>query len=88
MSGTSEERLRHAKLSGAAKGLRGAVWQADHETEVRHRAELPRVWERIDDVIALLGDPFAMAPPLVRAPGERAPAPDPDAGVVGAERQT
>jgi hypothetical protein len=88
MSGTAEERLRHAKLTGAAKGLRGAVWQADDQTTARHRTELPRVWERIDDVLALLGDPFAVAPPLVRAPGERAPAPDPGAGVAGAERQT
>jgi hypothetical protein len=87
VSGTSDERLRHAKLAGAAKGLRGAVWQADPATASRHRAELPRVWERIDDVIALLGDPFALARPLVRAPGERAPAPDPDAGVAGAEHQ-
>ncbi len=88
MSGTSEERLRHAKLSGAAKGLRGAVWQADPAVRARHRDELPRVWERIDDVLALLGDPFALAAPLVRAPGEAAPASDPGSGVAGAERQT
>ena len=76
MAATSEERLRHAKLTGAAKGLRGAVWRSDPQTAERHRSELPQVWEHIDDLIALLGDPFRIPPPLVQPPPTSADPPD------------
>ena len=75
MARSEEERIRHAKLDGSARALRGAVWQAPEDTTARHREELPAVWERIDAVIDLLGDPFRPAPPLFRARDEPAAPP-------------
>ena len=38
------EAIEHARLWGAAKGVRGAVWRADPATLERHAAELPGLW--------------------------------------------
>jgi hypothetical protein len=43
----------------------------------RHRAELPEVWVKVDDLIALLGDPLHPAVPLFKADGEAADGPRP-----------
>ena len=43
------ERLRHAKLFGAANGARGAIRNGnDPDREARCRAEWPELWDRID----------------------------------------
>jgi hypothetical protein len=67
---STPEQLRHAKLHGRAAALRGAVWKADPDVVGRHRDELPEVWVKVDDLIALLGDPMRPALPLFRADGE------------------
>jgi hypothetical protein len=56
-----DPRVLDARLDGAAKAIRGAVWQADPETMTRQRAEWPRLWEGID---RLLEDVDAQYPPF------------------------
>jgi hypothetical protein len=47
------ERLQHAKLYGSVVGVRDKVMLADPAVIARHRAELPDLWDRIDQLLDL-----------------------------------
>ena len=47
------ERVRHAKMIGAASGMKGVV-QGDMLRAERLRADWPELWERVEQVTDLI----------------------------------
>jgi hypothetical protein len=41
-------RVRNARIEGAARGIRDAIYLAPTDVLERHRAELPKLWAAID----------------------------------------
>ncbi|WP_426572142.1 hypothetical protein [Aquihabitans sp. McL0605] len=48
-------RIRTAKLTGAAMAVRDEIMRADPAAVEAQREALPKLWERIDSLIDLLG---------------------------------
>jgi hypothetical protein len=46
--------LRIAQFSGRTSRVRGVIWLAEPEVVARQRAELPALWEALDDLIELV----------------------------------
>ncbi len=53
MTTLDQERLRHARMMGAASGMKGIV-QADTDRAEQLRAEWPELWERVEQVTDLI----------------------------------
>lgn len=57
MAKPDRDRVKAAQVTGSLAGLRDAVMLADPEVMGRHRAEWPRLWERIDRLVDLAKTP-------------------------------
>ena len=53
MTAWDQERLRHARMMGAASGMKGVV-DKDLERATLMRAAWPELWERVEQVTSLI----------------------------------
>jgi hypothetical protein len=53
MTTLDQERLRHARMMGAASGMKGIV-QANTGRAEQLRADWPELWERVEQVTDLI----------------------------------